>query len=449
MLAIIWNIASFVVALSILVAVHEWGHYIIAKLCKVKILRFSIGFGKPIYKRVTSTGMEFVIAAIPLGGYVRMLDGRVDEVGTRDLDVAFDQKPVLQRMAIVFAGPAVNFIFAAFALMAIGMIGTQTIKPIIGSVTPNSYAAAGGLQMGDEIIAIGDRSVNNWQDVSLEVVRYSGDNTIPMRVMTGNGANKIKQLPVNGWTLNPDSSDLFADLGFNIFQPEVTKVLAYIEENGPAAKAQLQIGDEILKLDGTPMRNWRQIVEYIESRPNTSVQVDVMREGGNRRLNVTLGTRSNDNSKGYLGVVTSTEPWPEQYVVTTQLGPIDAFINGVDDTWRLMTTTTKMLGKLITGDLSVKSLSGPISIAQGAGAHASYGLVAFLGFLALISVNLGIINLLPLPILDGGHLLYFTIEWITGKPVSEAIQEIGFKVGGALLFMVMATAIFNDILRNV
>jgi len=448
MIAIIWNILSFVVALSILVAVHEWGHYIVAKLCKVKILRFSIGFGKPLYKRVTSTGMEFVIAAIPMGGYVRMLDGRVDEVSTQELDVAFDQKPVLQRMAIVAAGPAVNFIFAIFALMAIGMLGTQTAKPIVGSVDESSYAYSAQLQSGDEIVAVGEREVSNWQDVSLELVRYSGDNNIPITVKTHKGVKRSLTMPINGWTLNPDSSDLFADLGFTRFEPEATKVLAYIEENGPASRGGLLVNDEIIKIDGTPMANWGQIVGYIETRANESISIDVLRDGANRTVSVLLGARSDDANRGYLGVVTSREAWPEEYVVTTKLGPIDAFVSGADDTWRLMSTTLKMLGKLLTGDLSVKSLSGPISIAQGAGAHASYGLVAFLGFLALISVNLGIINLLPLPILDGGHLLYFTVEWITGKPVSEAVQEVGFKIGGALLFMVMATAIFNDILRN-
>ena len=448
MFEIIWNVLSFVIALSILVAVHEWGHYFVARLCNVKILRYSIGFGKPLYKRVTSTGMEFVIASIPLGGYVRMLDGRVDQIGTQDLDVAFDQKPVAQRMAIVAAGPMVNFIFAVFALMAIGMIGTQSAKPVVAEVLTDSYAYHAQLSAGDHIIAVGDRQVKNWQDVSLEMVRYSGDTQMPVTIKNSQNAVQTLIFPLNGWTLNPDSADLFGDLGFVRYQPKITKVLAYIEENGPADKSGLQVGDEIVKLDGTPMNNWGQIVGYLESRPNQSVDADIKRSGANRSLTLTLGVRPDDSSKGYLGVVTSREAWPPQYIVTTQLGPVDAFFSGVDDTWRLMTTTLKMLGKLVTGDLSVKSLSGPISIAQGAGAHASYGLVAFLGFLALISVNLGIINLLPLPILDGGHLLYFTIEWITGKPVSQAVQEIGFRIGGVLLFMIMATAIFNDILRN-
>ena len=201
------------------------------------------------------------------------------------------------------------------------------------------------------------------------------------------------------------------------------------------------------------MANWGQIVGYIEQRPFQNIDLEVSRVNDNGsseniKLNVMLGVKKDDESKGLLGVVPLSEPWPSEYIVTTKLGPIDALVEGAAGTWRLMLKTTQMLGKLVVGDLSIKSLSGPISIAQGAGNHASYGLVAFLGFLALISVNLGIINLLPLPVLDGGHLLYFTVEWITGKPVSEAVQEVGFKIGGVILLFVMITAVFNDILRN-
>jgi regulator of sigma E protease len=449
MMSILVNIASFVLALSILVAVHEWGHYYVAKLCKVKILKFSIGFGKPLYKRTTSSGMEFILAAIPLGGYVRMLDGRVDQVRTQDLDVCFDLKPVPQRMAIVAAGPVVNFLFAIFALMIVGMLGSQTSKTIVGDILPNTYAADAGLMVNDEIIKVGEQSVNDWQEVSIEMVSFSGDSSMPITVKNENGLVVEKILPLNGWILDPDSTDLFTAIGFTPYSPKPTKTLASIGPNTPAAKAGLAVNDEIMKLDGTPMTNWGQIVQYIEARPNQTVDVELLRDGSTISTSVTLGQKPGEAQQGYLGVGPFTEAWPPKYIVETKEGPVDALVSGAQSTWRLMTVTVKMLGKLVTGDLSVKSLSGPISIAQGAGAHASYGLVAFLGFLAIISVNLGIINLLPLPILDGGHLLYFTIEWITGKPVSEAIQEIGFKIGGVILIAVMATAIFNDILRNI
>jgi regulator of sigma E protease len=448
MLSILWNIASFILALSILVAVHEWGHYYVAKLCKVKILKFSIGFGKPLYKRVTSSGMEFIIASVPLGGYVRMLDGRVDQISTQDLDVSFDQKPVAQRMAIVAAGPIVNFIFAIFALMLVGMLGSQTSKTVVGEVLPNSYASEAGLMIADEIIKVGNRDVKDWQEVSIEMVSFSGNDRMPITVKDANGIETEKVFLIQGWKLDPESKDLFAAFGFSPFTPKVTNILARVEENQPASKAGLRVNDEIMKLDGTPMKNWGQIVQYIELNPKQMVEFEVLRDGITTNIDVTLGEKPGQPNQGYMGVIPFREAWPQEYIIETKLGPLDALVSGTESTWRLMTVTLEMLGKLLTGDLSFKSLSGPISIAQGAGAHASYGLVPFLGFLALISVNLGIINLLPLPILDGGHLLYFTIEWVTGKPVSEAIQEVGFKIGGIILFAVMATAIFNDILRN-
>jgi regulator of sigma E protease len=449
MLPIIWNIASFVIALSILVAVHEWGHYYVAKLCKVKILKFSIGFGKPIYKRVTSSGMEVIVAAIPLGGYVRMLDGRVDQVSTQDLDVSFDLKPVGQRMAIVAAGPIVNFLFAIFALMLVGMLGSQTSKTVVGEVLPDSYASQAGLAVNDHIIKVGQRSVKDWQEVSIEMVSFSGDASMPITVENENGITLEKVLPINGWKLDPESTDLFGALGFAPFSPELTKTLALVGADTPAGIAGLKVNDEIMKLDGTTMNNWGQIVQYIEARPNQMIDVQVLRGGNISNVSVTLGQKPEQTTQGYLGVSPSREQWPEEYIVEVKEGPLEALVSGTKSTWRLMTVTLEMLGKLVTGDLSVKSLSGPISIAQGAGAHASYGLVPFLGFLAIISVNLGIINLLPLPILDGGHLLYFTAEWITGKPVSQAIQEMGLKIGGVILIAVMGTAIFNDILRNI
>jgi regulator of sigma E protease len=448
MIDIIRNIFFFVLALGILVAVHEWGHYYVAKLCKVKILRFSIGFGKPIYQRVTSSGMEFVIAMIPLGGYVRMLDGRVDEISKQEEAVAFNFQPVWQRFAIVAAGPMVNFIFAIFALAAIGMIGQQTPKPIIGEIAPQSFAAQTRLASGDEILSIGSHEVRNWRDVAIELSTFSGEQNIPLTVRAANGATQALLIPVNGWKIDPDESDIFTALGFQPFRPAVTRKLGFIEENSPAARAGLLVDDEIEKLDGTPLENWGQIVGFIEQRPNQTATALINRNGQQLALDVTFGQKADNPQQGYLGVIPYQDTWPEAYVLDLQLGFFDAMIEGTAQTWRLMGVTLKMLGKLLTGDVSVKNLSGPISIAQGAGVSASIGIVAFLSFLALISVNLGIINLLPLPILDGGHLMYFTIEWITGKPVSEAIQEVGFKIGGVILFAVMATAIFNDILRN-
>ncbi|MFC3121902.1 RIP metalloprotease RseP [Agaribacter flavus] len=449
MMSILNNLFYFIVALSILVAVHEWGHYFVAKLCKVKILRFSIGFGKPLYKRTTSTGMEFVIAAIPLGGYVRMLDGRVDDISETEKAQAFNHKPISQRFAIVAAGPLVNIVFAVLVLMSVGMIGQQTIKPVIGELIPDSVAAGSGLASGDQIIAVGDRQTFNWRDVGIEIATFSGEDFLPLKVLDKNMREQPVVIALNGWKIDSDSSSLFSSLGFTPYRPAATSTIAFVADDSPASRAGMAINDEILRIDGTSFENWSQIVDFIEQRPLQKVDIEVSREGQRLELAVTTGQHPEKPDAGYLGVIPFQAPWPSEYIENIKLGFVDAFVYGLSETARLVSVTVEMLGKLITGDISVKNLSGPISIAQGAGTSASAGLVTFLTFLALISVNLGIINLLPLPILDGGHLMYFTVEWLTGKPVSEAVQDIGFRVGGALLFVVMATAIFNDILRNI
>jgi regulator of sigma E protease len=445
---IIRNLGAFIVALGILVAVHEWGHFIVARKCGVKVLRFSIGFGKPLYKRITSTGMEFVIAAIPLGGYVRMLDGRVDMVTPEDEAFSFDQKPVWQRFAIVAAGPGINFLFAIFISMIIFMIGQNTAKPYIGAINSDSYIAATGAEVGDKIVKIGGYTTDSWKAVNIELISYIGADKIPLTVAKPNGREVSYTMSMPNWQFDPETDNMFESIGFEIFRTKPKRIIALVQDGGPSAIAGLQEKDEIVKLNGTFMTEWGQIVDYIEPRANETVEVEVLREGQPRVFSVTLGeTETPTGSKGLLGIFNEYEAYPEAYYFNNQSGPFEALVKGTQETWRLMTFTVEMLGKFITGDVSVKNLSGPISIAQGAGIHASYGIIAFLGFLALISVNLGIINLLPLPMLDGGHLMYFTAEWITGKPVSEAVQEIGFKIGGVLLFMLMATAIFNDILR--
>ena len=448
MTAFIWNLLSLIIALGILVAVHEWGHYYVARKCGVKVLRFSIGFGKPIYKKITSTGMEFVIAAIPLGGYVRMLDGRVDDVKPEEKHLSFDQQKVWKRFAIVAAGPGVNFVFAALVLMVMLMIGTQYAKPIVGQIEDGSYFSETNIKTGDLIIKIGNNKTMDWQAVNLELMSFIGKSSIPVSIQTPTGRIEEYTLQTTNWKFDPDQQSIFDSLGLSPYSPEPTTILYAIAPDSAASRAGIQAGDKIIKLDGTFVDDWSQIVDYVESRPYQSVIIEVLRDSNRVTLSATIDAREiQGHEKGFLGVVPQTQAWPENYVDNNRVGPIDAFIQGWQRTWRLMTVSVEMLGKFITGDVSVKNLSGPISIAQGAGLSASYGVVAFLGFLALISVNLGIVNLLPLPMLDGGHLMYFCIEWITGKPVSEAVQEVGFRIGGVLLFMLMATAIFNDILR--
>ena len=336
-----------------------------------------------------------------------------------------------------------------FISMIVFMIGQNTAKPIIGAINPDSYIAVTGAEVGDKIVKIGNHETDSWKAVNIELISYIGADMIPLTVEKPNGRQLVYEMNMPNWQFDPETDNMFDSIGFDVFRTKPKKTIALVQEGGPSALAGLQQKDEIIKLNGTFLAEWRQIVDFIAPRANETIEVEVLRDGQPSVFSVTLGEaqRPDGSNKGVLGIFNEYEAYPEAYYFNNQSGPFEALVKGTQETWRLMTFTVEMLGKFISGDVSVKNLSGPISIAQGAGINASYGIIAFLGFLALISVNLGIINLLPLPMLDGGHLMYFTAEWITGKPVSEAVQELGFKIGGVLLFMLMATAIFNDILR--
>tara|TARA_A200000159_G_scaffold109771_2_gene102687 strand:+ start:75189 stop:76541 length:1353 start_codon:yes stop_codon:yes gene_type:complete len=447
-LAFFWSLGAFILALGILVAVHEWGHFYVARKCGVQVERFSIGFGKPIWRKLSKSGTEYVIAMIPLGGYVRMLDGRIDDVPPELESKAFNNKTVLQRMAIIAAGPGVNFIFAFFALWLMYIVGLETVKPIVKAVEPDSIAHVAGMQPGDEIINIDGRNTPDWEAVNLELVsNIGGDNTV---VTVRNSSNTEKELTftLDTWNFDPDIESPLSSLGLTPFRPNPTLTVGFVGDDSAAKEAGLLPGDKIVTLNGNKLASWNALVDEVVESPGEVISLAIERDGQQQTLRATIARRDTPQGQsGYLGVSPTFESWPEGYVFTHQYGIIEAIGTALDKTWRLMTLSVEMIGKLLTGDVSVKNLSGPISIAQGAGTSAGYGLAYFLSFLALISVNLGIINLLPLPMLDGGHLMFFIVEWIIGKPVPEAVQEWGYRIGGVLLFMIMGIAIFNDIAR--
>jgi regulator of sigma E protease len=448
-LSFLISLVSFIVALGILVAVHEWGHFWVARRCGVKVQRFSIGFGKALWRRTDKLGTEYVIAAIPLGGYVKMLDERVDEVSEEDLPYAFNRQHVLKRIAIIAAGPGVNFLFAIFALFVMYLIGLQTIKPVVGSIQPDSVFSQVNIPQNAILTQVGDRKVVDWEDVAYEFMSFIGHDEMLVK-WTDEKTTFERSATINlsEWKFDPDKTSVFSSLGLIPFRPKVLNVLGSVQDGSAAQSIGFQANDKIVSLDGTSMQSWEQIVGYVSTRPNETVEASVLRNGQIISLNGTIGSKTvEQTTKGYMGFTPTLEPWPEGVVFVHQYGVVKAMSKAMDKTWRLMTLSIEMLGKLITGDVSVKNLSGPISIAQGAGMSASLGLVYFLGFLALISVNLGIINLLPLPVLDGGHLLYYFIELFSGRPVPESVQEVGFKIGGVLLLLLMSIAIVNDIAR--
>lgn len=444
----LWNLGAFVVALGILVAVHEYGHFWVARRNGVKVERFSIGFGKAIWRRVGRDGTEYVLAMIPLGGYVKMLDGRVDDVPPELQGQAFNHKSVWARMAIVVAGPMANFLFAIFAFWLMFLIGVPAIKPVFDNVLPNSPAAQAGLTPGSEIIAIDGKKVRTWEEVNFALIGRIGEASTEFELSSEHGQTRSATIGLAAWQFNPEQTSPITALGLVPVGAQFTLTVANVVADGPAEAAGLQIDDKLVSINDEPLADWPHMVSIIQSAPDTELPVVVERNG--ERITLTLTPERRESAErvvGYAGVAPQVLPVDEQYRFDLQYGPLAAVGAGLSRTWDLTVLTVNMLGKLVTGAVSVDNLSGPISIAKGAGATAEYGLVYFLGFMALVSVNLGIINLLPLPVLDGGHLLFFVIEALTGRPVPEKIQEIGFKIGAALLMMLMGLALFNDFAR--
>ncbi|WP_440582356.1 sigma E protease regulator RseP [Aliidiomarina celeris] len=440
----LWSIGAFIVALGLVVTFHEFGHFWVARRCGVKVLTFSIGFGKPLFKWLGKDGTQYQIAAVPLGGYVRMLDHEIDPTKDAEVQQSFRSKSLGQRAAVVVAGPVANFIFAIAALWLMLMIGVPSVKPIVGAVEENSVAQRAGLPVGSEILSVDGHRVYDWQDINLRLVARMGDAQTRVEAADSAGSRNEYVLDLTEWQFDPETQSTIGSLGIQVFQPEALTELAWIAEGSPAAVAGLRQRDKITKFNGTPVTNWEQIRAFIAERPNEQITLTLEREGREMDVAVRLGA---ENGRGLLGVAPAFEQYPEAYRFSLQYGPIGAFVGGVERTWQLMGLSVSMIKKLIVGDMGVNNLSGPIGIAQGAGTHASYGLVYFLSFLALISVSLGILNLLPIPMLDGGHLLFYFIEWVRGRPVPERVQELGFRIGLMLLVMLMMVAVFNDINR--
>ncbi|MBW8190888.1 sigma E protease regulator RseP [Neiella marina] len=440
-----WNLLFFVVALGVLITFHEFGHYWVARRCGVKVLRFSIGFGKPLFRRTGKTGTEYVVAAIPLGGYVKMLDERVDDVPPEQAHLSFNNKTVWQRIAIVAAGPLANLLLAVAAFWLMFVSGVMTVKPIIEGVVPESPAAQAGLDGRLQIVEVSGRETPDWEAVNLALVAHIGDESLFLKAQQpGSGRAQSYQLDLRQWQFDPETQTAVRSIGFEPFRPSIQLVIDQVEPSTPAAAAGFAVGDEIVAVNGQFVPDWHDIAKIIQQSPEQVINFDVKR---NEQVVTLSATPGDKNGRGYLGIAPTVEPWPEHYVFNLTYGPLEAIGKAADKTWQLITLSISMIGKLITGDVSVKNLSGPISIAQGAGTSASFGFVYFLGFVALISVNIGIINLLPLPVLDGGHLLYYFIELLSGRPVPEKIQEVGFKIGSVALMMLMGLALFNDFSR--
>jgi regulator of sigma E protease len=449
MLSILWNLAAFIVALGVLITVHEFGHFWVARRCGVRVERFSIGFGKALWRRVDRQGTEYVIALIPLGGYVKMLDERVEPVAPEMRHYAFNNKTVGQRAAIIAAGPVANFLFAIFAYWLVFIIGVPGVRPVIDEIAPNSIAAEAQIAPGTELKAVDGIETPDWDAVRLALVTKIGDKQTTLTVAPfGTQQRQDKILNLRHWEFEPDKEDPVASLGIRPRGAKVEPVLAEVQIDSAARKAGLQAGDRIVKVDGQPLTQWMTFVTLVRDNPGKPLRLEIDRQGSPLSLTLIPDTKpGKGKAEGFAGVVPKIIPLPDEYKTVRQYGPFAAIIQATDKTWQLMKLTVQMLGKLITGDVKLNNLSGPISIAQGAGMSAEFGLIYYLMFLALISVNLGIINLFPLPVLDGGHLLFLAIEKLKGGPVSERVQDFSYRIGSILLVLLMGLALFNDFSR--
>ncbi|MBJ9200821.1 sigma E protease regulator RseP [Citrobacter freundii] len=449
MLSILWNLAAFIVALGVLITVHEFGHFWVARRCGVRVERFSIGFGKALWRRTDKLGTEYVIALIPLGGYVKMLDERAEPVAPERRHYAFNNKTVGQRAAIIAAGPIANFLFAIFAYWLVFIIGVPGVRPVVGEITPNSIAAQAQIQPGTELKAVDGIETPDWDAVRLQLVAKIGDEHTTLSVAQfGSNQRQDKTLDLRQWAFEPDKEDPVSSLGIRPRGPQIEPVLSEVQVNSAASKAGLQAGDRIVKVNGQPLTQWMTFVTLVRDNPDKPLALDIERQGSSLSLTLTPDSKQvNGKAEGFAGVVPKVIPLPDEYKTVRQYGPFSAILEASDKTWQLMKLTVSMLGKLITGDVKLNNLSGPISIAQGAGMSAEFGVIYYLMFLALISVNLGIINLFPLPVLDGGHLLFLAIEKLKGGPVSERVQDFSYRIGSILLVLLMGLALFNDFSR--
>ncbi|WP_412461660.1 RIP metalloprotease RseP [Pseudomonas sp. SC11] len=446
----LYMIIGTLVALGVLVTFHEFGHFWVARKCGVKVLRFSVGFGTPLLRWHDRHGTEFVVAAIPLGGYVKMLDEREGDVPPALLGQSFNRKPVGQRIAIVAAGPIANFLLAILFFSLVAMLGSQQVRPVIGAVESGSLAASAGLMPGQEIVSIDGKPTNGWSAVNLQLVRRLGESGSLRVGVRDEGATLERQheISLDNWLKGADEPDPIQSLGLRPWRPVLPPVLAEIDPKGPAAAAGMKTGDRLLALDGTAVSDWQQVVDRVRAHPKTQVQVRLERDGAQLELPVTLASKGEGQAAaGYLGAGVKGGEWPANMLREVSYGPLEAVGEGLSRTWNMSVLTLESLKKMLFGELSVKNLSGPITIAKVAGASAQSGVGDFLNFLAYLSISLGVLNLLPIPVLDGGHLLFYLIEWARGRPLSDRVQGWGVQIGISLVIGVMLLALINDLGR--
>lgn len=449
------TLLAFILTLGILVTVHEYGHFQVARWCGVKVLKFSVGFGKPIWsKKIGSDQTEFIIAAIPLGGYVKMLGeeqlSSAENTAGQDMSRAFSQQSVIKRMAIVLAGPFANLLLAVILYWALFMTGTVGIKPFIGNVVENTPAAASQIRSGEMIQKVNGKDVATWQDVRWILLNESLKNgSVEIQAIDNNHQIHLYQIATTG--LNDDNTDvdILQKLGLTVYQPKVPARIGQIVENSPADSAGLEVGDLVVAINDKEIGDWEALVQEVRLHPAEKLEMVIQRDSKEYRLSIIPeAAKENGEAVGRIGAGFKAEQAQlDQYFITQHFTIIEALAKSVEKTWETSIFSLKMLGNMLIGNVSWKGISGPVTIASYAGQSANMGMKVFIGFLALVSISIGVLNLLPIPILDGGHFMYYMVEFFTGKPVSEAVINVGQRVGFFILGWMMVLALYNDMNR--
>jgi regulator of sigma E protease len=458
------TILAFIVTIGILVTIHEYGHYQVARWCGIRVLRFSIGFGKPLWKKkLGKDGTEFILAAIPLGGFVKMLDeremkqeqadpdfkGPVVQYTEEELARAFNRKSVYQRMAVVIAGPMANLLLAVLLYWLLFSLGMTGLKPVIGEVLENSLASQANLKKGDVIQKVDGKTVKTWQDARWLLLNASLEKP-QVEIETVDTFQTLHINTVSFAGINNDAEqDVLAKLGLEMLRPNMPAVIGELLPGSVASAAGFQVNDRVLSIDNVEVSNWEHVVNAVQASPNKQMQFELLRDNQRISINVTPeAMQENGKQIGRLGAgVKVNREEMQNMILDIHYTPLESLQKAIEKTWDTSIFSLKMLGNMITGKVSWKGISGPVSIASFAGESANLGLKVFIGFLALVSISIGVLNLLPIPVLDGGHLMYYMAEIIKGSPVSEQVMVVGQKIGLGVLGLLMMVAIFNDINR--
>jgi regulator of sigma E protease len=478
MIDFLQTVLALLVTISILVTIHEFGHYWVARLCNVHVIRFSVGFGKSIYVKKGRQPVyeeqptydkegnlvpvrtrsneplaptEFTIAAIPLGGYVKFLDEREGYVPDDQIHLAFNRKTVWQRIAIVSAGPIANFLLAIAAYWMLFASGVTGVIPVLGELDPESAAARAGLKQGHEIVAVDGKAAKTWSEVNLGLFDRLGETGEIVLTVVEPGsydAQSNYNVPITQWLSNSDSPVPARDLGLVVQLPEFPAVIGGLNDDGRATAGGVEVGDEFLSVDGVSVMDWPHLVDVIQASPEQTLKVIVLRAGQTMKIDLTpKGIERDGSILGFIGASPQPVSFPPEMLREMRYPIYSAWMPAAVKTWEVTLFTLASIKKMIVGAISPKNLSGPITIAQVASATAENGFESFVGFIALLSISLGVINLLPIPVLDGGHLVYYFIELIAGRPVPERVQAWGFQMGTFLIMGIMMLAFYNDLTR--